>query len=69
MDDFESEEQMDTLVKTVHVFSIDIEMKFGMKNCGFLTMKRRKVVRCEEIKLPNSEVMKKIKKEGCTYWS
>ena len=62
-----SEEQMDTLVKTVHVFSTDIGMEFGTKKCGILTMKRGKVVRCEGIKLPNCEVMKEVEKEGYTY--
>ena len=42
-----SEEQMHTLVRTVHVFSTDIEMESGMKKCGTLTMKRGKAVRCE----------------------
>ena len=53
-----SEEQIDTLVGTVYVFSTDTGMEFGMKKCGIFTMKRGKVVRCEGIKLPNSEVMK-----------
>ena len=53
-----SEEQIDTLVRTVYVFSTDTGMEFGMKKCGIFTMKRGKVVRCEGIKLPNSEVMK-----------
>ena len=30
-------------------------------------MKRGKVVRCEGIKLRNSEVMKEVEKEGYTY--
>ena len=47
------EKQMNTLVRTVHVFSTDIRMDLGMKKCGILTMKRGKVVRCEGIKLPN----------------
>ena len=34
-----SEEQIDTLVRTVHVFSTDIGMEFGMKKYGILTMK------------------------------
>ena len=38
-------------------------MEFGMKKCGILTMKKEKVVRCEGIKLLNSEVMKEVKKE------
>ena len=53
-----SEEQMDTLVRTVYLLSNDIGMEFGMKKCETLTMKRWKVVRCEGIKLPNSEVIK-----------
>ena len=64
-----SEEQMDTLVKSVHVFSTDIGMEFGTKKWGVLTMKRGEVVRCKGIKLPNSEVMKEVEKEGYTYLS
>ena len=62
-----NEEQIDTLVRTVHVFSSDIGMEFGMKKCGILTMKRGKVVRCEGITLPNNKVMKETEKEGYTY--
>ena len=58
-----SHEQMDTLVRTVLVFSTDIGMEFGVKKCGILTMKRGKVVRCEGIKLPNCEVKKEVEKE------
>ena len=64
---YKSEKQMDTLVRTVHVFSTDIGIEFRMKKCGILTMKRGKVVRCEGIKLPNCEVMKEVEKEGYTY--
>ena len=34
-----NEEQTNTLVRTVHVFSTDIGMEFGIKKCGILTMK------------------------------
>ena len=34
-----SEEQMDTLVRTVHVFRTDIGIEFGMKKCRILAMK------------------------------
>ena len=44
---------MDTLVGTVHVFSTDIGMEFGMKKCKILTRKREKLVRREGIKPPN----------------
>ena len=42
-------EQMDTLVRIVHVFSTDIGMEYGMKKCRILTMKRGNVVKCEGI--------------------
>ena len=62
-----SEEQIDTLVRTVHVFSTDTKMDFGMKKCGILTIKRGEEVICEGIKLANSEVMKEVEKCRCTY--
>ena len=52
---------MDTLARTVHFFSTDIGMAFGIA-----TMKRGKVVRFEGIKPPNCEVMKEVEKEGYT---
>ena len=55
-----SEEQTNTLVRTVHVFSTDIGMDFGIKKCGILTMKRSKIVKSEAIKLPGGEVMKQV---------
>ena len=62
-----SDEQTDTLVRIAHVFNIDIGMKFRMKKCGILTMRRGKVVRCEGIKLPNTIVMKEVEKKGYKY--
>ena len=29
---------MDTLVRTVHIFSTDVGIEFGTKKCGILTM-------------------------------
>ena len=64
-----SEEQTNTLVRTVHVFSTDIGMEFGIKKCGILTMKRGKIVKSEGIKLPDGEVMKQVGQEGFIYLS
>ena len=61
-----SEEQTNTLVRTVHVFSTDIGMEFGIKKCGILTMKRGKIVKSEGIKVPDGEVMKQVGQEGYT---
>ena len=62
-----SEEQTNTLVRTVHVFNTDIGMEFGIKKCGILTMKRDKIVKSEVIKLPDGEVMKQVGQERYTY--
>ena len=35
-----SEEQIETLVRTVHIFTTDIGMEFGLKKCGILVMER-----------------------------
>ena len=65
MDDLElfskSKEQIYTLVRTVHVFSTDMRLVvFGIKNCGILTMKRKKVVRYKGIELTTSKLIKVI---------
>ena len=62
-----SEEQANTLVRTVYVFSTNIAMKFGIKKCGILTMKRGKIVKSERIKLADGEVMKQVGQERYTY--
>ena len=58
-----SEEQKNTLVRTVYVFSADI----GMERCEILTIKRDKIVKSEGIKLADGELMKQVGQEGYTY--
>ena len=62
-----SEEQTNTLVRTVYVFGTDMGMEFGIKKCGILTMKSGKIVKNEGIKLLDGEVMKQVGQEGYTY--
>ena len=62
-----SEEQTNTLVRTVYVFSTDIGMEFGIKTCEILTMKRDKIVKTEGIKLPDGEVIKQVGEEAYTH--
>ena len=47
-----SKNQIDSLVQTVHIFSEDIGMQFGIKKCGVLTMERGKNIRTDHIRLP-----------------
>ena len=55
-----NEEQIDSWVSTVHIFSKDIGIEFGIKKCGMLVMKRGKIVKCNGIQLPDSEAIKSI---------
>ena len=62
-----SKEQTNTFVWTVYVFSTDIGMKFGIKKCGILSMKRGKIIKSEGMKLPDCEVIKQVGQGGYTY--
>ena len=62
-----NENQIDSLVQTVFVFSQDIGMEFGIKKCAVIILKRGKMVACDGIQLPNEEVMKNVDEKGYTY--
>ena len=55
------------ILRKVNIFTTDIGRKFRMKKFVIFTMKRRKIVRCEVIMLPISEVIKEVEKEGYKY--
>ena len=60
-----SEKGLD-LVQTVHVFSEDIGMEFGIEKCAMLVMEKRKIVKSVGIELPDSKVIKLLQ-EGESY--
>ena len=62
-----SKGQIDSLVQTVHIFSEDINMKFGIRSCGVEIMQKRKVIRTYSIRLPDWQGMKDIDENGYTY--
>ena len=47
-----SEDQIDSLVQTVFIFSEDIGMEFSLKKCGVVILKIRKLVKLDGIHLP-----------------
>ena len=63
----ERTENLWELVRTGYLFSTDIGMEFRIKKCGILTMRGGKVVKTEQIKLPDGEVMNQGGQEGYTY--
>ena len=62
-----SRDQIDSLVRTVHLFSTDIRMEFGIKKCALLILKRGKAVECYGIILPDRQVMKQMDEDGYEY--
>ena len=49
----QNKNQIDSLVQTVHIFSEEIGMQFGMKKCEVLAMEKGKVIRADGISLPD----------------
>ena len=62
-----SDDQIDSLVKTVFTFSEDIGIEFGLKKCGVVILKKGKLVKFDRIHLPNLEIMKEVDENGYTY--
>ena len=59
----ETESQLDTLLNTVHIFSRDIKMEFGISKCGILLMKRGKLAKIDGITVPTGEKVEEIDKD------
>ena len=62
-----SSKEIDSLIRTVFVFSQEIQIEFGVKKCGVVIIKRGKVVTSDGIQLPNGESIKTVDDEGYRY--
>ena len=61
-----SEEQIDSLIHTVRIFTDDIRMEFGLSKCAMIVLKRGKLVQSDGIKMPDGEMLKSLE-EGDNY--
>ena len=61
-----SEKGLESLVQTVHVFSEDIGMEFGIKKCAMLVMEKGKIVKSVGIDLKDGKIIKSLL-EGASY--
>ena len=51
-----NENELETLIQTIGIFSQDIRMEFGIEKCAMLIMKKRKKKEItEELELPDLE--------------
>lgn len=63
-----NENQLDTMILTVPVFSEDIKMEFAVSKCAVLVMNRGKLINTNGINLPNQECIKALgEEEGYKY--
>ena len=49
---------MNSLVHTIHVFSEDIGMEFGIDECAIIVTKKEKTMKSVGIEFPDGKVMK-----------
>ena len=54
------EKELDSLVQTIGIFSKDIEMEFGIKNCAMLVIEKGNIVKSGGIELPDGKVIKSL---------
>ena len=64
--DSKSERALDSLIQTVRIFREDIGMQFGIEKCAMLVMKKGKIVKSDDIELPNDRVITPLE-EGESY--
>ena len=58
---------LEKLLRTVHSFSKDIGMEFGMEKCAVLVMEVGKKVECDGIVLPDGDLIKEVDDDGYKY--
>ena len=62
-----SERKLDLFIQTMGIFSDDVGMVLGLDKCAVLVMKRQKIVRTEEIKLPDEMLMGEVNLDKYKY--
>ena len=58
-----SEQEIESLVQTVRVFSEDIKMEFGIDKCAVVGLNRGKLEQVEGVKLPSGKVIRGLNNE------
>ena len=62
-----SEDQLDSLIQVVRIFSQDIKMSFGLEKCDILEIRRGRQVGSSGIDLPDDQHIGEIEKAGYKY--
>ena len=62
-----SDDAVDSLVRTVRLFSQEIGMEFGVKKCAVVSIRRGNVVECKGIDLPDGQSIAAVSDDGYKY--
>ena len=62
-----SNDQIDSLVQSLHISDEDIGMQFGIKKCGVIIMGTGKVTRADGIRLPDGQNTENTDNNSYTY--
>ena len=62
-----TENEIDSLIQTVTIYSQDIHMEFGVSKCAILTMKRGRKVKSSGVLLPSGDKLGDSARIGYRY--
>ena len=55
--------ELNLLVQTIHIFSKDIGMEFGIQKCAMLMIETGKILKSVGIEMPDDKVIKSLQED------
>ena len=55
--------EVNLLVQTIHIFSKDIGMEFGIQKCAMLMIETGKILKSVGIEMPDDKVIKSLQED------
>ena len=55
--------ELNLLVQTIHIFSKDIGMEFGIQKCAMLMIETGKILKSVGIEMPDDKVFKSLQED------
>ena len=55
--------ELNLLVQTIHIFSKDIGMEFGIEKCAMLMIETGKILQSVGIEMPDDKVIKSLQED------
>ena len=63
-----NKKELDSLVRTIRIFSKDIEIEFAIEKCTMLVTEKEKIVKSFGTELPDGKIIKSLQEgESCKY--